>query len=41
MSLTEDIAKIEFDMEEELVSLQPLEEAVEKNSIEEDLTQTT
>lgn len=41
VSLTDDIAKVEFDMEEELTSLQPLEEAVEKNSIEEDLTQTT
>jgi hypothetical protein len=41
VSLTKDVEEIVFDKEEQLNNLQAIEEAVEQNNIEEDLTQTT
>jgi hypothetical protein len=41
VSLTNDIDEIAFDKDEQLKNLKTIEEAVEQNSVEEDLTQTT
>lgn len=41
VSLTKDVEEIVFDKEEQFNNLQAIEEAVEQNNIEEDLTQTT
>jgi len=41
VSLSNDIKEIVFDKNQELENLKKIEEAVQKNNIEEDLTQTT
>jgi len=41
VSLSDDIKEIVFDKNQELENLKKIEEAVQKNNIEEDLTQTT
>jgi len=41
VSLSDDIKEIVFDKNQELENLKKIEEAVQENNIEEDLTQTT
>jgi hypothetical protein len=41
VSLSNDIKEIVFDKNQELENLKKIEEAVQENNIEEDLTQTT